>query len=72
MRTSVLKKKIMANLDRLPQPKIYEVVDFVEYLTSRKNNWKERFNVFLKKIEPKLKKISYKEIRNEVTKSRGK
>lgn len=70
MKTSILKKRILANLDRLPQPKIYEVIDFVEYLASPKNNWKAKFEEFIKKIDHKFKKVSYKEIREEIAKSR--
>lgn len=72
METSVLKKKILADLNELPPPKISEVVDFVEYLKTRQNNWKGRFKNFLKKIDPKMKKVSYAEISREITKVRVK
>lgn len=72
METSVLKKRIVADLNELPPPKVSEVFDFVEYLKVRQKGWKERFKAFLKKIEPKMKRLSYAEIAKEIGKVRGK
>lgn len=72
MGISVLKKKILADLSELPAPKISEVFDFVEYLKTRQRNWKERFKSFLKRIGPRMKKISYTEIAKEIVKAREK
>lgn len=41
-------------------------------LEKPKEDWAERFKSFLKKIEPKMKKISYAEIAKETDKVRNK
>lgn len=72
MGTSMLKKRILADLENLTQPKIAEVADFIEYLKVRQSNWRERFKSFLKKTEPKMARVSYSDIRKEITKARNK
>lgn len=67
---SVLERRILSDLKDLPPTKISEVVDFIEYLKMRQKDWKERFKSFLKKIEPKLSRVSYAEIAKEIARVR--
>jgi|GEM_PF-2914145 hypothetical protein len=69
--TYVLEKKILSDLKELPPTKVSEVIDFIEYLKMRQKDWKERFKSFLKKIEPKMKKVTYSEIAKEIVRTRG-
>ncbi len=70
--TPTIEKKILANLRRLPSSKKLEVFDFIGYLRRKEDTWKDRFKDFLKKIDPKMKKISYSAISHEIKRARNK
>lgn len=62
--------KLVSTVKGLPINKVIELISYAEYLKEREN-WKERFQVFLSKIEGRLNDITEEDIDREIQEVRA-
>lgn len=61
----VFEDKLVSAVKDLPTNKVIELISYAEYLKG-KENWRERFQVFLSKVEDKLDNITEEDISREI------
>lgn len=62
--------KLVSTVKGLPINKVIELISYAEYLKEREN-WKERFQVFLSKTEGRLNDITEEDIDREIQEVRA-